>query len=185
MAIAAVVSALLACDAGPPPGPPVPPPPEWDDRATGEADSLVAALAATRESEPSALTVRLAFGAGADLDLYVTGPDAEAVYYANSPGALGGALLEDRRCVHAAPRVETIRFPAPLRPGRYRVGVDYPHACDDARAPAVFAVEIDAPGQHVERRGIVRHGVFEPIVVEIDHAGASGARSRGDGEGER
>jgi len=159
--------ALVACDDGPPPGPPVPAPPEWNEARTREAASLETLLAGSTEPADGALTIRLAFGAEADLDLYVTGPFDEAVYYANTPSAIGGALLADRRCVHDAPRVETIRFAPPITPGRYRVGIDYPHACTDTGAPAPFAVAIEGPATSARLRGLARHRVFEPIVTEV------------------
>ena len=41
-----------------------------------------------------ALRARLVFSADADLDLYVTGPDLETVYFANTPTRLGGVLAK-------------------------------------------------------------------------------------------
>ncbi len=168
---AAVTLGLLGCDGGPPPGPAVPPPPAWNAELRREAEghtAHLAHLAALEPRAPGGLDVRLAFGAGADLDLYVTGPDQETVYYANTPSASGGELLEDRRCVHDAQRVETVRFPAPLRPGRYRVGVDYPQACVDAKAPAPFALRIDGPGGVTSHEGLSAYRVFEPVVLELE-----------------
>ena len=168
--VAGLIALLLGCDDGPPPGPEVQPPPEWTASFTMEAEALEAVLAEAEPLPLGGLSVRLAFGQAADLDLYVTGPLEEAVYYANTPSAIGGALGEDRRCVHDAPRVETIRFEAPLMPGRYRVGVDYPHACIEAPAPAPFVVAVDEPGGSTSLRGLARYRVFEPIVLEIDVA---------------
>ncbi|HXK26557.1 MAG TPA: hypothetical protein VMS55_28095, partial [Myxococcota bacterium] len=70
-------------------------------------------------TQAGALVVELSFGAEADLDLYVTGPDQETAYFANTPVRSGGALERDRRCGDAAPRVERVLWPAPP-PGRYR-----------------------------------------------------------------
>jgi len=167
---AMLVATLVACDEGPPPGPDVAPPPDWTHASTLEADALAQALEAAGPSAAAApLTVQLAFGASADLDLYVTDPLGEAVYYANTPSDVGGALIEDRRCVHAAPRVETVRFTAPLTPGRYRIGVDYPHACADALAATVpFVIQVDGPGGRERSRGLARYRVFEPIVLEFE-----------------
>ena len=44
------------------------------------------------------LRVELVFSDDADLDLYVTGPDLETVYFANTPTRAGGALERDLRC---------------------------------------------------------------------------------------
>jgi hypothetical protein len=122
--------------------------------------------------------VHLAFGQGADLDLYVTGPREETLYYANTPSGIGGELREDRRCVHDAPRVETARFPAPLTPGRYRIGIDYPHACSDAKGPMPFALRVDEPGGRHELQGLAAHRVFEPVVVEFEIGASPGVGSR-------
>ena len=70
----------------------------------------------------------LAFGADADLDLYVTDPLLETVYFANQSSRSGGQFLEDVRCDEEQIKVEEIRFDAPM-PGRYRIGIDYPNAC--------------------------------------------------------
>jgi hypothetical protein len=129
----------------------------------------------TSEAEPlnhsapprngQALQVSLTFGDAADLDLYVTDPLQETVYFANSPSHSGGALESDRRCDAPAPRVEVVRFEWPLA-GRYRVGVDYPERCRAAKDPIPFLVVVDAHGQRHERRGTIELGQFLPIVVE-------------------
>lgn len=163
-----LISLLVGCDDGPPPGPEPKAAPAWTESASREADALEQMLRGAAPTRRGDLTVRLAFGEDADLDLYVTGPFEETVYYANTPSEIGGALVEDRRCVHAGPRVEIIRFPSPLTPGRYRVGVDYPHACSESTSPAPFVIDISEPGGRVVHRGLARHRVFEPIVVEVE-----------------
>lgn len=140
--------------------------PSWTDAARGEVEVLEAQLEAAAPAAAGEVRVQLAFGAGADLDLYVTGPLQETVYYANTPSAIGGELGEDKRCGHPEPRVETTRFPAHL-PGRYRVGVDYAHGCGQ-RAPVPFALLIDADGKRVPLRGLAAYQVFEPIVLEFE-----------------
>jgi len=112
-----------------------------------------------------ALQVALVFGDAADLDLYVTDPVQETVYFANSPSRSGGSLEADRRCDAPAPRVEVVRYEWP-RAGRYRVGVDYPERCRAANDPIPFLVIIDAHGQRHERRGTIELGQFQSIVVE-------------------
>lgn len=177
LAAAMLVAVLVACDEGPPPGPDVAPPPDWTRASTREADALANALETTEPgAEAAPLSVQLAFGANADLDLYVTDPLGEAVYYANTPSEIGGALVEDRRCVHDAPRIETVRFTAPLTPGRYRIGVDYPHACTEPVAAVVpFAIRVGGPGAvRARSRGLARYRAFEPIVLEFDVDRAGG-----------
>jgi hypothetical protein len=112
-----------------------------------------------------ALQVALTFGDAADLDLYVTDPLQETVYFANSPSRSGGMLENDRRCGAPAPRVEVVRFEWPLA-GRYRVGVDYPERCRIAKDPIPFLIVVDAHGQRHERRGTIKLGQFQSIVVE-------------------
>lgn len=181
--VAAAGAALLllatGCDGGPPPGPVVAEPPAWTPERTRAAQALAELLAAGEPAGPDGLRVQLAFGAEGDLDLYVTDPLEETVYHGNTPSRTGGALAEDRRCVHPAPRVETVQFPAPLAPGRYRVGVDYPRACGDARAPAPFAVAVDGPAGRTTHRGLARHQAFEPIVLELEIAAAAAADEEG------
>lgn len=192
--VAAVVIAaiLFGCDDGPPPAPELAPPPEWTRMSEREADALAQALATTEpETDAAPLAVRLAFGASGDLDLYVTDPLDETVYYANTPSGLGGALIEDRRCVHEAPRVETVRFTAPLTPGHYRIGVDYSHACVEAIARTVpFALRVDGPDGRELARGLAQYRVFEPIVLEFEigpdrAAEGSDAERRRAGESQR
>jgi uncharacterized protein YfaP (DUF2135 family) len=112
--------------------------------------------------------VQLFFGPEADLDLFVTDPMHEEVYFANSPSRLGGVFEADRRCQDPAPRVETVRFsPAPA--GRYRVSVDYPVRCVSPGMAAVpFRVTVEANGTRQEIEGIAHFGATEPVVVEFD-----------------
>lgn len=115
--------------------------------------------------------MRLAFGADADLDLYVSDPARETVYYANTPAKSGGALEADRRCAHPAPRVERVRWDAPP-PGRYRVGVDAPHRCAAHaadRGAVVYVVAVDRPGRPaLLHRGRIAPVRFDPVVLELD-----------------
>ncbi len=127
--------------------------------------SLAERLRASATSDGGALVVRLAFDAGADLDLYVTDPREETAYFANTPTRAGGTLDADRTCADPGERVETVRFTAPP-PGRYRVGVDHPATCSDA-APAPFAVRVEHAGRVWETTGHVAPRRFAPIVLEI------------------
>lgn len=125
--------------------------------------------------------MRLVFAPGADLDLYVTDPLLETVYYANTPSRSGGVLERDRRCdegrrqgADAADaraedvRVETVRFETPP-PGRYRVGVDYPHRCEGGDEVMPYVVSIEAEGaREALIEGLARHLEFTTIVTEFD-----------------
>lgn len=155
----ALVLACLASSCASPPG-----------RApAAEPPSLADALRdAPAPPSPDALVVRLAFGAGADLDLYVTDPLRETVYFAHTPSRSGGQLDRDRTCADAAPRVETVVFEHP-EPGRYRVGVDYPRSCDGSDRAAPYAVSVqhhEHAAQRIDGRAEARR--FEPVVLEID-----------------
>lgn len=123
-------------------------------------------LATSSPLADGVLRIRLAFGAEADLDLYVSDPQQETVYYANNPSASGGTLDADRRCTDPAPRVEQVEFPAPL-PGVYRIGVDYPAPCGGRGAPAAFVLEVRRGAQRVVERGRVAPLRFEPAVADV------------------
>ncbi len=117
---------------------------------------------------PGEVRVQLVFGSSADLDLYVTDPRQETVYFANSPSRGGGRLDHDVRCEEPPPRVETVEFQAAL-PGRYRVGVDFPpETCDGAKNPVAFVVVFESHGARQENRLSIRPGEFIPIVLEAD-----------------
>lgn len=155
--IAALLAcALLACatplrDAAPP-APPTPPPPA------------------------GAVRVQLVFGAEADLDLYVTGPANETVYFANERSADGGRLEADLRCDAPAPRVETVVFPqAPA--GDYRVGVDFPERCDGGADEAVYRLVVRAPGGVREAVGRVSFARFASRALRFRVPGSDRKRA--------
>jgi hypothetical protein len=112
------------------------------------------------------LVVRLAWSVSVDLDLYVTTPRGETIYYGN-PGPF---FVADARCdaAIARPRVEEVRWRSPA-PGRYRVGVDFPETCADELDAAVYRIVVDLAGRrHAEHTGTVRRLVREPVVLELD-----------------
>jgi hypothetical protein len=175
----AAALALAACASPAPPGP------AWTPALAAEADALAAALEATPVARGSELAVHLAFGGAADLDLYVTDPLQETVYFANTPTRAGGRLLTDVRCESAPPHrrgatpgsdpgvaaaTETVRFAEPL-PGRYRVGVDFMRRCDPDARLAPWVVAVDARGERRLLRGLAewgpQGGVFAPRVDEF------------------
>ncbi len=119
--------------------------------------------AAAREG----LTVHLAFGAEADLDLYVTDPLLETVYFANQSSRSGGQILEDLRCDEEQIKVEEVRFDAPI-PGRYRVGIDYPNACAEGNRESPYAVSVQHDGKRWEASGTVSLHRFEIVVLDVE-----------------
>jgi len=137
-------------------------------------DRLHAALA--ESSTPSlsrGLLVRLAFDEAADLDLFVTDPAQESVYFANSPTRSGGRLIEDRRCDDPSPRIEAVHYPSPLS-GRYRVGVDFHGRCEEtplssqAVKQGLYVVRVEDGERELVREGLVTPGQFEVIVIEFE-----------------
>ncbi len=145
---------------------------EWTPALEAEAAQLEAALAKAPPAPAGALRVQLAFGAAADLDLYVTDALDETIYFANELAAAGGRLTADARCDSPAPRIEQVVFTAPQR-GRYRVGVDYMvyrAKCGEQPPVVAYVIAIDGPtGRRVER-GLARRGVFDARVLELQHA---------------
>jgi hypothetical protein len=125
--------------------------------------------AAPEASVPAGeLRVRLVFGGEADLDLYVTDPALETIYFGNTPSsASGGALEADLRCDAPAPRVETVRFTRPPA-GRYRVGVDHPERCGPGRGPVPFRVIVEGSGVRHERLDEIAPGRFLPAVIDFE-----------------
>jgi hypothetical protein len=118
------------------------------------------------------LSVLLTWSAPVDLDLYVTDPSAETVYFANTPTHSGARLLRDARCRDShsaltASRVEIADLPEP-RPGRYRVGVDFIDDCSSKTERANFRVAVDFGGTHREAIGMVQLAQFQPIVMEFE-----------------
>jgi hypothetical protein len=138
--------ALGACAGrGPTPAPPAPPP----DRSA------------------SGLRVALTWAAGVDLDLYLTDPTAETVYFGNNPTRTGARLVRDVRCGGDAPAVEVVELDRPP-PGRYRIGVDFIDACGSRRREAGFRVVTDVGARRRETTGVARLEMFQPIVLEFD-----------------
>lgn len=139
-------------------------------RLAHDANVLAAGLAqgGAPALGPGELRVRLVFGEGADLDLYVTDPRQETVYFANNPTRSGGSLEADVRCGAPTPRVETVTF-RPALPGRYRVGVDFPERCGE-RGPdrVAYVVMLEHAGVRREQRGAIGLREFRPIVIEAD-----------------
>jgi hypothetical protein len=117
---------------------------------------------------PGGLRVELHFGAEADLDLYVTDPLRETVYFANTPTRRGGVLERDLRCDAPAPRTEAVVFEvAPA--GRYRVGVDFPRRCGGTLARSVpYLLVVRADGLRREQRAQIEFGRFELRALELE-----------------
>ena len=122
---------------------------------------------------PGTVLIRLAFPAVADLDLFVTGPSQESVYFANSPSKNGGLLEADQRCDSIGPRIEKVIF-GNAAPGDYRVGVDFPARCDDARDEVSYVVHVESDPGRLSRRHVLAPGIFDAVSLEfvVDSGGA-------------
>jgi len=136
--------------------------------ACASAPATAPALPAAEGVPADALRIRLAFGEEADLDLFVTDPAQETVYFGNTPSSASGGVLEaDLRCDAPAPRVETLRFDrAPA--GRYRVGVDFPARCRAGSGPVPFTLVAESGAWRREERGEIRLGEFLPVALELE-----------------
>lgn len=159
---ACIALATLACAASSPapeasPPDPSPPSPLEEASTSTPGPSRVAG---------DVLEIVLSFGEAADLDLFVTGPDAETVYFGNSPARNGARLLADRRCDAAAPRREVVRMPAPA-PGRYRVGVEYARSCRFRREVVDYAVRVTGPSLERHFESEIAPGRFEAVAFEF------------------
>jgi hypothetical protein len=142
---------------------------KWTPALEAEAARLEAALTQAPPPAAGALRVQLAFGAAADLDLYVTDAFAETIYFANERAAAGGRLVADARCDSPAPRIEEVLFAAP-QPGTYRVGVDYMvyrANCGEQPAVVPYVLAVDGPAGRRLERGLARRGIFAPRVLEL------------------
>jgi hypothetical protein len=112
--------------------------------------------------------VTLRWTAPVDLDLYVTDPARESVYFANPRAASGGVLERDARCADGAggERVERVRWTQPPA-GRYRVGVDFPEACAGGIRQAPWTLTVDVDGVRHELTGRARLAKRDPVVLEF------------------
>ncbi|MGK0258995.1 MAG: hypothetical protein ACI96M_002432 [Candidatus Azotimanducaceae bacterium] len=136
-----------------------------------QADHLAQTLAGEKLAQTSPVVVRLMFDSDVDLDLYVTDPLLDTVYFARHETRMGGVLSRDVRCETKGARVEEVRFET-LWPGKYRVGVDFPRRCDerDVTDPAPYAVEVVADGQTHRVHGLVNLEYFEVEVLAFEVA---------------
>lgn len=133
--------------------------------------------------EARGLEVTLLWAAPVDLDLYVTDPEQETVYFANRRSASGGRLVEDAACPPAGKEApsgevrETIRWQEPP-PGRYRAGIDYIDRCGGEIVEVGYRLLVEAPGSRREATGTVRLSRFLYQALEF-HLPSEDARMEG------
>jgi hypothetical protein len=110
--------------------------------------------------------VRLVFGSEADLDLIVTDPNHEELYFANTQSRLGGIFDGDARCETPSPRVETASFtPAPI--GRYRVSVDFMLRCKPGIDSAPYRLIVEANGEEQTIEGVAAFGEMQHVAYQF------------------
>jgi len=117
--------------------------------------------------KPGELVMQLVFTSDADLDIYVTDPQLETVYFANGRAKSGGQISEDIKCDADELRIEEVRFESPL-PGRYRVGVDFPKSCNGDNNEAVYIIITTFGERREEANGSVRLQQFKVVAAEFD-----------------
>jgi uncharacterized protein YfaP (DUF2135 family) len=117
--------------------------------------------------------VSLLWSALVDLDLYVTDPSLETVYFGNPVSGTGGRLERDVTCetleggAKGRSLVEAVGWDSPTH-GRYRVGVDFIDACGSKIEEAEFRVVTEVWGNRHEQTGTVRRARFQSVVIEFD-----------------
>ena len=76
------------------------------------------------------IQVTLTWQADVDVDLYVTDPNGETIYYGNASSRSGGELDRDNRCSNLEwGRPENIFWDSNPPTGSYQIDVDYYSAC--------------------------------------------------------
>lgn len=114
--------------------------------------------------------VALTWSAPVDLDLYVTDPSGEALYFGNNPTRAGARLEQDARCATVtagAPAIERSSLPTPAA-GRYRIGVDFIDACGSGIDVVPFRVAVDGVGVRGDAQGTIRPSEFKVVVLEFE-----------------
>jgi hypothetical protein len=151
------------------------PPPRLPDKpvAPAEVSNLPAPPPVSRPRwapPPTAkLAVMLSWTDAADLDLYVTDPNGQTVYFAHPRSDSGGTLIADARCKDATygERHEGVFWTDPPS-GRYRIGVDFIEPCVAGVRAATFEVTVEVDGRREKRqRGSVRAEQRDPRVLEF------------------
>ena len=142
------------------------------DMQLQELRALLDEIETPDDEEQAGLLVQLVFSSDADLDLYVTDPLLETVYFANNKTRSGGEITKDLKCdagelSFEKMRVEEVRFKTPL-PGRYRVGVDFPEHCQDQLESAAFLIAATHGGKTEEASGSVLFQQFKVVAMEFE-----------------
>ena len=147
----------------------------------------IAPAPAPPAAEDGGLVVSLTWSAPVDLDLYVTDPSWETLYFGNNPTRRGARLERDVRCAtlpgdEAA--LERARI-ADALPGGYRVGVDFIDACGAKVDDVSFRVAADFAGTRREATGVIHREEFRVIALEFDLGSSIDTPASSEGRGNR
>lgn len=130
--------------------------------------------AAAIEAAGRSLTVEIAWTEPVDLDLFVTGPEGETVYFGNRLARGGIRMGVETGCRELSTKapsfVETAVIPGAAA-GRYRLSVDYIRDCGAARILDVpfTARLLDAGGRELGRsEATVGYRVLETVGWEFE-----------------
>lgn len=115
------------------------------------------------------LEVRLTFSAEADLDLFVTDPAHETVYFGNNPSRGGGVLERDLRCGAAEPRTEVVIL-RNATPGLYRVGIEYARSCTFRARNVNYSIEAHVAGREWKAEAEIAPSEFRNRALEFEIA---------------
>ncbi len=120
-----------------------------------------------------ALTVEIIWQTPVDLDLFLTDPEGETIYFANRKAKSGMTMGRETSCKDITgvkpPYTETAKIPVALS-GRYRVSVDFIKDCGTSTLETPFLVRLtDKNGkQELGRAGAnVKYRVLEPVAWEF------------------
>ncbi|HSP05666.1 MAG TPA: hypothetical protein VLR94_00740, partial [Acidobacteriota bacterium] len=106
------------------------------------------------------LTFTLTWNGSADLDLHVTDPFGETIYYFHPSSASGGSLLNDRECGDTTDQPEVISYPSgQAASGKYQVSIHYFRACGASR-DASWSLMIDSDKGSQSLQGVAHPGDY-------------------------
>jgi hypothetical protein len=118
------------------------------------------------------LSVQLVWDAPVDLDLYLTDPSWETVYFGNNPSRSGARLVRDVRCADArrppAGGFVELAHAATPSPGPYRIGVDFIDACEAEMQSVRFRVVARLGTQVIDIVETIRPAQFLPLTLELE-----------------
>jgi uncharacterized protein YfaP (DUF2135 family) len=96
---------------------------------TSEAQTRKSPIASAGDN----LRLELSWRAPVDLDLFVTNPSGETIYYGNKKSRNGDKLVQESNCKNLTTKPvimrETVLIPSAIS-GRYRVSVDFIFQCE-------------------------------------------------------